>query len=446
MRVLLTNISTVFIFLKLRYLEIMDDPKNGHSKRSLRGRDKKDDKRRRKNELEFSLSTKFDRNNEHTPLILIELSKTEWKEYKPYSIHLSTLSIFNDHERKLEHYNKVSYSNIEFGKHLKSKNGSLDMREIELKLDDPNEKCKVHEFLIERMKRNKLFITTTREDANKLNPNAIYVTTSNKISEQTYRWKPSGVVIIAMFKSCSEKASFVWDTDVSNKIHSSKPNIVANSKTAHFNSQGYIASFGNKGFFGMTDETSSVNQYVTKKSKKETTQARIIETATELENICAAQVSIGIGLLNKVLSQTTDIVAPLLKIGYDLQMLHGSVNFQEVLTSKDGLWHSEVCENAVTHIFHTERDPTYTLITVPEQARKNDDPNTRREHTIFLFQFNKEFTLGVRMVNSLSFIFHGLLLTHRQHCNDGYLVEEERKKKDIFLMLHAMATRDFIGT
>ena len=49
-----------------------------------------------------------------------------------------------------------------------------------------------------------------------------------------------------------------------------------------------------------------------------------------------------------------NIIAPLIQTAHDLQKKYGDVNLQKVLTTENGIWHSEVCVNAITKLFHTE--------------------------------------------------------------------------------------------
>ena len=93
-----------------------------------------------------------------------------------------------------------------------------------------------------------------------------------------------------------------------------------------------------------------------------------------------------------------------------------------------GFWHSEICINAVTKIFHMEKDPSYTLIGVPNQENILSN-HQKRSDTLFLFKINHSKTIGIRMVDTVSFLFHGAFLTHRQYSDDAYCDIEERKSK-----------------
>ena len=45
------------------------------------------------------------------------------------------------------------------------------------------------------------------------------------------------------------------------------------------------------------------------------------------------------------------------------------LNFKKQQMGNNGLWQSSICVNAVTKLFHIEKDITYTLITVPKQKK-----------------------------------------------------------------------------
>ena len=127
------------------------------SRRSGRKRQKKEDNNERKYELKEELETQFDEYINETPLILIELSNREWKQYKPYSIHFVGASIYNNSENKAERNNNVSYESYEFGTHLK-KYKDEHMKKLECISNIDNEKLIIDELLIDRMKKMRLFL------------------------------------------------------------------------------------------------------------------------------------------------------------------------------------------------------------------------------------------------------------------------------------------------
>ena len=69
---------------------------------------------------------------------------------------------------------------------------------------------------------------------------------------------------------------------------------------------------------------------------------------------------------------------------------------KEQTISDSGLWQSEICINAMTRDFHTEKDITYTLISVPDQC--HDGKNKKKALTpTFLFQINDNMTFGFKL-------------------------------------------------
>ena len=90
------------------------------------------------------------------------------------------------------------------------------------------------------------------------------------------------------------------------------------------------------------------------------------------------------------------------------------------------MWQSELCVNAITRDFHTVKDVTYTLISVPQQYYK-DKTKKKPSPTLFLFKINENKTIGFKMSQNISFIFNGTMLTHRQFCANGYEKENVRE-------------------
>ena len=81
------------------------------------------------------------------------------------------------------------------------------------------------------------------------------------------------------------------------------------------------------------------------------------------------------------------------------------------------MWQSSVCINAQTRIFHTEKDSTYTVITVSSQKKKQN----RYE---FLFKINDSNILVFRILSGLSFFFSAKFLTHQQASNQTALMQD----------------------
>ena len=97
------------------------------------------------------------------------------------------------------------------------------------------------------------------------------------------------------------------------------------------------------------------------------------------------------------------------------------------MTSNHGLWQSELCCDAITRDFHTERDITYTLISIPYQFTDNVEKKQCKP-TYFMLQLNEKNTIAFRMTPKSSFFFSGTMITHKQFCEDGYEDVDDRKK------------------
>ena len=174
------------------------------------------------------LQAAYEINDGDTPLILIELSKNEWREQQPYSVHLSNLSIYNEHESNSKCYNNVAYENVKIGNKM-LKDGKYDgNKAVERKcyMKDTDISFIIDEFLVDRMSKRKVLFTTTKDDAKKMNERIIFTTTSNQISIDTQNFKSSGIVLLAVVKCSSEKSQYTWEQSLFSMIETCKPNII----------------------------------------------------------------------------------------------------------------------------------------------------------------------------------------------------------------------------
>ena len=64
--------------------------------------------------------------------------------------------------------------------------------------------------------------------------------------------------------------------------------------------------------------------------------------------------------------------------------------------------------DAETSVYHTERDCSYTLISVPQQEHMDS------KEFVFQFKINEQLILDIDMVPGISFTYSAYLLTHRQ--------------------------------
>ena len=134
------------------------------------------------------------------------------------------------------------------------------------------------------------------------------------------------------------------------------------------------------------------------------------EQSKVMEYLLATDLKNGVLSLVSILSNLQQYIAPTLNIAFHLQEEIGDCNLKKMVVSEAGLWQSSICVNCQTSTLHTENDCTYTEITTPNQ-------NTETV-PIFLFEFKKGFTIGLRMDPGLTFKFSGKYPHHRQMIPD----------------------------
>ena len=325
---------------------------------------------------------------EPTPHALMELSVTEHDRIRENCIHLKHLSL-SDNEKESK------YGSIEFGNNIRT-------RRVELFCDKKKTIC--DEIYLACMKKKLILITIDKEEAIRLLPNLI-------VTSSTYNSDPSGIVVLMLtvFKPINPNNKY-WNTDDYKKIKKCKPNIIHSSN--HHQSSGYYASFGNKGSFDKV-VTSSVGQYTTKKKNTLAKQIPINIDATAYERMTAHEISRSVNDLSTIVPNIRSVISPVLEATYDLQSDDMKLNMKEVFTSKDGCWQSSLCINAITKEFHTEKDCTYTLISIPLQDCNHKKNKAHRYD--FIFKINDRKHISIKLTPGTSFIFSGLYLTHHQN-------------------------------
>ena len=146
---------------------------------------------------------------------------------------------------------------------------------------------------------------------------------------------------------------------------------------------------------------------------------------------CATAITEGISCLKKIIPNISNLISPIIQVAYNMQNEIGSVNLKKMSTSENGIWQSEICVNAKTNQFHTEKDVTYTFITIPQQKLKSNT-GILRNNTVFLFEMNEWTNVSLKMIPNLSFIFSGAMLSHRQHCGKIRDTFEEKELEPFF--------------
>ena len=378
-----------------------------------------------RNQMNKKLSNEYKNVRKQTPTVLIELTSLQWKRIKDNSIHVSD-AILSEVDIKNKREQKIYYNSIYYGKNLLQQKS-----DISFSLGKNNGgKMKCIMLNHSRIKKRTIFITTDRNEIKTMNPNH-HIISSNATSTCSSSFQNSGKILLFVLNSSINTKHQGNDYEFSENDYKElvrlKPNIIKpNNDGNHFKSQGYIASFGNKGYYGMVNSTSSVNQFVNKKAENKISQETIDKGALRFEKVCSDQLESSLGQLESTFPNISNIICPILNIVNQIETNTIDLNFKKQQTGDNGLWQSSICVNAVTKLFHIERDVTYTLITVPKQKKVKSGCKKNRE-TFFLFKLNNDNCIAIPMIDQTSFIFSGTMLTHRQFSMDGYMNKKKRE-------------------
>ena len=382
-----------------------------------------------KDSLNSELSAKLE-TTKKSPTILIELSKREWNRLQHNAIHLSNVSIIKPDKKSVLH-KKIHYDTIEYGKNIKLQQNNFKPRTFKMK--DTNSSLSSTVLNYPTIKNKMMIITTDLDSTNKVNANNVLITSNNTPTFLDDNFQSSGKVLLFMIRNTNTKDpecndDWMWRDSLLKKLKKCKNSIcIQGGKYNHFNSQGYIAAFGNKALFAQSHVKSTVSQYANKKGKDDTHASKIADDANIFESLIAQEVETAVDRFSKYFPNIRSLIAPILKIAFEKQKDTGDINFKEVMTSNHGLWQSELCCDAITRDFHTERDITYTLISIPYQFTDNVEKKQCKP-TYFMLQLNEKNTIAFRMTPKSSFFFSGTMITHKQFCEDGYEDVDDRKK------------------
>ena len=95
------------------------------------------------------------------------------------------------------------------------------------------------------------------------------------------------VAFFGLIRGGTDDAGLIWNRSHITALKKCKPNI-CKSKHAHFGSNGYYASFGNKADYKIVDH-SSVSQYTSKKKTNKKVQTYIERDTRNLECLLARE-------------------------------------------------------------------------------------------------------------------------------------------------------------
>ena len=370
--------------------------------------------------------------SKQAPTILMELSKRQWHRMKKNAIHLSKASIIKSNDKNVLH-NQIYYDSIEYGSNIKLQKNNFDVRTFKMKGCNSFLQASVMNY--PTIKDRMIFITTDFDSVNKVNNmNNIIITSNNTPTFLDDKFHSSGKILIFIIRNTDSKDpddndEWLWRDSLLDKLKECKNSIcIPGGKYNHFNSQGYIAAFGNKALFGSSPVKSTISQYVNKKGKTDKDKEIISNKAAVFEEIVANEVESAIAKFSKYFPNIRTLIAPILNIAHKKQEEAGDVHFKNVMTSEHGLWQSELCCDAITRDFHTERDITYTLISTPFQVKDNKE-KTASKPTYFVLKINETSNIAFKMIPKSSFMFSGSMITHRQFSEDGY--EDVKVRKGI---------------
>lgn len=384
------------------------------------------------NNVKEELDSMLTADKGESPLILFELSNREWELIQPNSILLDDASMKKEKGQSVLHQ-KVHYSNYVLGNNINKNNANITSTSLPMK--DEGKMINVSIINVLRIKQSMIAIVTSKENIFKVYSKVLLMTSSRTpVLESNPFFHGSGKVLLFMYKhvNAKDENKNKWNASLFDKVKKTKPNIcINNGKNNHFRSQGYIAAWGNKALYGNSSLTSTIGQYVTRKPKKEKNIEAVTQYNEELEVLMHEEIVKASSKFDKWFPNFKHLIAPVMKVAFDKQIIDGDINLKEEATAESGLWQSEICVNAMTRDFHTEKDITYTLISVPDQI--HDGKNMKKPYVpIFLFQINDNVTFGFKLQNKSSFIFNGTMLTHRQFSENGYLEKNEKENINNF--------------
>ena len=165
-----------------------------------------------------------------------------------------------------------------------------------------------------RTSRKLFLITAYKSECQQVLPQLLTTSTTCKSKEVL-----SGIVVLlACIDKQIDESNKEWSLDDYSELKKCKPNILQSS--SHHQSSGYYASFGNKGSFEKTSN-SSVGQYCSKKYATLSKQTTINKLTTDLEQLCANELQRSVNDLNSFVPNVKSILAPVLDTTFLIQTI-----------------------------------------------------------------------------------------------------------------------------
>ena len=334
------------------------------------------------------------------PHYLIELSSRDIKKMKDNSIIVTSFSRTTPSNKK---NSTCCYESVSFGKNVVIESNGNDKKDSSIKLS--------------KMLGNYVLILADKDDVLRSDVNTVLI--QNDL-HQSDTYKPSGYVLLVFaVLDTKNKGGMCWENKHIQMCYQSKANTITET-TKHFRSTGSSYSFGNRANYGMING-SSITQYARKKYVNHTSNQISLLSSAEIEVMCANEIRRAIDSLRHYFRNIHLLIAPVISSANKLQKSIGNVNLKEISTSTNGCWEYNVLVNAATDIAHTERDCTYTLITVPvqhSQKKRNTKHNSR-----FYFFLNNKQSVSLNYNYHLSFVYSAFYITHNQRPSENLSIQ-----------------------
>ena len=372
------------------------------------------------NDMYSELSSLYS-SNDKSPTTLMELTKKEYNRVKHNCIHLTGLSITK------ENPTTTLYSNVTYGKNLSVRNKKIDIGDY-----------KWYEE-VNLIKTSKMFmmITGDKEECVQAFPN-LFTYCTNLTVDKNYAMSGKIILMLGALPpphTCNQDV-IVWSDDIHDIVHKCKENQLKSYD--HHASKGYVYSFGNKPLYGRK-QNSSVGVYTNRKNTNVLKQESIDATAAAVEELCSSSISYGIEVLSRVVPEIGHLLSPIVDVANKItnDNLDTDKLLMEGENSSKGCWNAMLNVNGKTELFHTERDCTYTFITVPHQVMKKEISPVHKPY--FIFKANSKTQILIPLVTGLSFVYNARFLTHRQAYNHFQVNDTP-----IFLIYHHMEMRNYL--
>ena len=336
---------------------------------------------------------------DNTPHFLMELSKQEYAILKDNCIHVGELSFIKDSVSSkgtiISIFSTVNKGNkIEYDK--------VDNKQLIINVD--------------RSKKRTVLITIDKLECGKCYQDVEVLNT--KLNSNC---EGSGVLVLMIATKATkiEKGMvdkrIVWARLIIEMCEYSKKSILESKMVTHHSSNGKIYSFGYQGVFKKI-KNSTVGLYEVRKRFKDDRQIDVENIAKTIEDMIGVEMRLATQSISKVVVHVDKLILPVLDIANKMQCDRGDIHLKLSKDACAAMWHTNVCVNATTGEFHTEKDTSYTLIMVPTQDYKAQKKGGNIYS--FLFKLNDNTLVSLPLTPNLSFLFSGTFLTHRQEGND----------------------------